>query len=67
MNGHARRLDVISRRLTPDPEQPMTLEMTLRAIRELEADPTRRVILGMSVERLNALVVAEIARLEAER
>jgi len=66
VNGHAQRLDAISRRLTPDPDQPMTLEMTLQAIAEYEANPETPTILGMSIERLNALVEVEIGRLEAE-
>ena len=65
VNGHARRLDAVAARLTPDPDQPMTIERVTQAISELEADPERTHILGMPIERLNALVVAEIERLEA--
>ena len=65
-NGHARRLDVVARKLTPDPDQPMTLEMTNQAIAELEANPARTHVAGMPIERLMILVAAEIARLEGE-
>ena len=65
-NGHGRRLDAISRRLTPDPEKPITLEMTLQAISELEADPQRTTLLGLPIERLMSRVEVEIEQLEAE-
>jgi len=64
-SGHARRLDVVARRLH-DPEKELTLEMTIQAIREYEANPEATTILGMPIERLNALVEVEIGRLEAE-
>ena len=63
MNGHSRRVDAISRRLT-DPEKEITIWDTYRAIEELEADPNRSHILGMPRDRLNALVEVEIVRLE---
>ena len=66
MNGHSRRLEAISRKLTPDPDQPMTLEQTLQAIAELEANPTRSHLLGMPIEVCMSRAEAEIARLEAE-
>jgi len=62
-NGHARRLDVISRRLI-DPEGRLTLAN--KAIEELEADPDRTHVVGMPIESLTILVGAEIARLEVE-
>ncbi|MCH8984668.1 MAG: hypothetical protein IH943_11320 [Acidobacteria bacterium] len=66
-NGqHSRRLDVISRRLTPDPDQPMTLEHVSQAITELERDPATTTLLGMPIEVCMSLVEAEIQRLEAE-
>ena len=65
-NGHARRLDLISRKLTPDPEQPITIEQTLQAIAQLEADPQRSHLLGMPIEVCMSLVDSEILRLEAE-
>jgi len=66
INGHHRRLDQIARKLTPDPDQPMTLEQTLQAITELEANPTRSHLLGMPIERLMSRAEPAIARLEAE-
>jgi len=65
-NGHSRRLEAISRKLTPDPEQPISLEMTLQAIAELEANPTRTLLLGVPRDRLMSQVEVEIQRLEAE-
>jgi len=44
----------------------MTLDMTLQAIAELEADPERTHILGMPRDRCMTLVEAEIVRLERE-
>ena len=64
MNGHARRLDAVAARLTPDPDQPMTIERVTQAISELEADPERTHILGMPIERWMSLVEAETIRLE---
>lgn len=61
---HSRRLNAVARRLT-DPEKQITIWDTYKAIEELEADPERRVVLGMPIERWNTLVVAEVARLEA--
>jgi len=58
-NGHSRRLEAISRKLTPHPDQPITLEMTLSAIAELEADPQRTTLLGMPRERLMSRVEVE--------
>jgi len=67
INGqHSRRLEAISRKLTPDPDQPISLEMTLQAIAELEANPTRTLLLGVPRDRLMSRVEVEIARLEAE-
>jgi len=65
-NGHSRRLDVISRRLTPDPDQPITLEHVSQAISELERDPATTTLLGMPREHLMSRVEAEIEQLEAE-
>jgi len=65
INGYGRRLDAISRKLTPHPDEPMTLEMTLQTIEELEANPQRTFLLGMPIEVCMSLVVAETARLEA--
>jgi len=65
-NGHSRRLEAISRKLTPHPDQPITLEMTLSAIAELEANPQRTTLLGMPRERLMSRVEVEIVRLERE-
>ena len=66
VNGHARRLDVVARKLTPDPEKEITLEHVSAAIAQLEANPETTTLLGMPRERLGALVEAEIARLAAE-
>jgi len=63
MNGHGRRLDAISARLTPDPDQPMTLEHVSQAISELEADPDRSHLVAMPRARFMALVTDEIERL----
>jgi len=65
-NGHSRRLEAISRKLTPDPDQPISLEMTLQAIAELEANPTRTHLLGQPIESLMSRVEVEIQRLQAE-
>jgi len=65
-NGHSRRLDVVARTLT-DPEKELTLADVSAAIAQLEANPETTTLLGMPRERLNTLVEAEIARLEAER
>jgi len=65
-NGHSRRLEAISRKLTPDPKQPISLKMTLQAIAELEANPARTHILGLPRDRLMSRVEIEIQRLQAE-
>jgi len=65
VNGHSRRLEAISRKLTPDPGTPMTLEQTLQAISELEANPTRTFLLGMPIEVCMSRAELEIARLQA--
>jgi len=65
-NGHSRRLEAISRKLTPHPDQPISLEMTLQAIAELEANPARTLLLGVPRDRLMSRVELEIQRLEAE-
>ena len=64
-NGHARRLDVVARKLTPDPDQPMTLEHVSQAITELERDPATTTLLGMPIEVCMSRVEVEIQRLEA--
>jgi len=63
LNGHSRRLEAISRRLTPDPDQLMTLEHVSQAISELEADPDATHLVGMPLARFMALVTDEIDRL----
>ena len=65
VNGHVRRLDAVARRLTPDPDQLMTIEHVSQAISELEADAARSHLVGMPRARFMALVTAEIQRLEA--
>ena len=65
-NRHARRLDAVARRLTPDPDQLMTLEHVSQAISELEADGDRTHLVGMPQTEFMVLVEAEIGRLEAE-
>jgi len=64
-NGHSRRLEAISRKLTPDPDQPMTLEHVSQAITELERDPATTTLLGMPIEVCMSRVEVEIQRLEA--
>ena len=65
MNGHARRLDVVARRLH-DPEKEITIADVSAAIAQLEADPETTTLLGMPRDRCMSLVEAEIARLQAE-
>jgi len=60
INGHGRRLDAISARLTPDPAKELTLEHVTRAITELERDPKTATLLGMPRERLMSRVEVEI-------
>ena len=64
-NRHARRLDAVARRLTPDPDQLMTLEHVSQAITELERDPATTTLLGMPIEVCMSRVEVEIQRLEA--
>jgi len=64
-NGqHSRRVEAVARRLT-EPEKELTIADVSQAISELEAKPNRSHVLGMPIERLDALVEAEIVRLEA--
>jgi len=63
VNGHARRLDAVARRLTPDPDQLMTIEHVSQAISELEADAARTHLVGMPRDRFMALVTDETERL----
>ena len=63
INGHGRRLDAISARLTPDPEKELTLEHVSAAIAQLEANPETTTLLGVPLARFMALVTAETERL----
>jgi len=64
VNGHSRRVEAVSRRLT-DPEERLSIATVNKAIEELEANPARTHVVGMPIERLMILVAAETARLEA--
>ena len=66
VNGHVRRLDAVARRLTPDPDQLMTIEHVSQAISELEGNPDRTHLVGMPRARFMALVTAETERLPGD-